>query len=103
MLRKVAARDDLTPEERAYVERRLSGPSPRELGREGDQALRARAATARRRRAYRDGRRALSRASARCVWKARVLRAAPRLVGPLVRARQLRIERALGLRKEHVR
>ena len=36
-------------------------------------------------------------------WKARVLRPAPRLVGPLVRARQLRIERALGMTEEHVR
>ncbi len=40
--------NDLNAEERAYLERRLCGPGPAELGRAGDEALRA-AATARRR------------------------------------------------------
>src|ERR1051325_8498215 len=42
VLRKALARDDLTSEERAYVKRRLAGPGPAELGRKGDEALRAR-------------------------------------------------------------
>ncbi len=101
VLRRVAERDDLTADERAYVERRLSGPSPRELSREGDRALRAgryREAA----RAYRDAA-GLVPSERMLLWKARVLRPAPRLVGPLVRARQLRIERALGMTEEHVR
>ena len=101
VLRRVAERDDLTGEERAYVERRLSGPSPRELSRAGDRALRAgryREAA----RAYRDAA-GLVPSERMLLWKARVLRPAPRLVGPLVRARQLRVERALGMTEEHVR
>ena len=54
VLRTAAERDDLTAEERAYLERRLSGPGPAALGRSGDEALRATAATARRRASYRD-------------------------------------------------
>ena len=101
VLRRVAERDDLTADEREYVERRLDGPSPRELSREGDRALRAgnyREAA----RAYRDAA-GLVPSERMLLWKARVLRPAPRLVGPLVRARQLRIERALGMTEEHVR
>ena len=101
VLRRVAERDDLTAGEREYVERRLDGPSPRELSREGDRALRAgnyREAA----RAYRDAA-GLVPSERMLLWKARVLRPAPRLVGPLVRARQLRIERALGMTEEHVR
>jgi glycosyltransferase involved in cell wall biosynthesis len=101
VLQRVAERDDLTSYEREYVERRLDGPSPRELSREGDRALRAgqyqEAA-----RAYRDAA-GLVPSERMLLWKARVLRPAPRLVGPLVRARQLRIERALGMTEEHVR
>jgi hypothetical protein len=99
--RELAGRDDLTAEERDYVRRRAAGPSPRELGRAGDLALRERryrdAA-----RAYRDA--ALLVPSERMLlWKARVLGPAPRLVGPLVRARQVRLERTLGMTEEHVR
>jgi hypothetical protein len=101
VLHAAAARDDLTADERAYLERRLGGPSPRELARTGDRALRAgryrEAATA-----YRDAA-GLVPSERMLLWKARVLRPAPRLVGPLVRARQLRIERALGMTEEHVR
>jgi glycosyltransferase involved in cell wall biosynthesis len=99
--RELAGRDDLTAAEREYVQRRLAGPSPRELARDGDQALREgryREAA----RAYRDA--AMLVPSERMLrWKARALSPAPRLVGPLVRARQLRIERALGMGEEHVR
>jgi hypothetical protein len=37
------------------------------------------------------------------LWKARVMRPAPRVLGPLVRTRQLRIERSLGLTEDHLR
>jgi glycosyltransferase involved in cell wall biosynthesis len=101
MFRGLEERVDLTEEERAYVRRRLAGPGPRRLGRAGDEALRAKD--------YREAARSYVEAAALCpterplVWKARVMRAAPRLVGPLVRARQLRIESRLGFEEEHVR
>ena len=99
--RDVLERDDLTPDEREYVRRRLAGPSPRELGRAGDRALREGR--------YRDAARSYRAAAAlvpsepMLVWKARVMGPAPQLVGPLVRARQLRIERGLRFGEEHVR
>jgi hypothetical protein len=37
------------------------------------------------------------------VWKARALAPAPRLVGPFVRSRQLRIEAQLGLDEDRTR
>jgi glycosyltransferase involved in cell wall biosynthesis len=101
VLRKAAARDDLADEERAYLERRLGGRSPAQLGRDADAALRAGR--------YRHAAAAYSAAASLCpsepalLWKARVLRVAPRLVGPLVRSRQLRIERAVGFDEGHVR
>lgn len=101
VLRKAAARDDLRPEERAYLERRLAGPGPAELGRRGDEALRDRR--------YREAARSYRDAAALCpsehalVRKARVMRLAPRLVGPFVRSRQLRIEQAVGFEEGHVR
>jgi glycosyltransferase involved in cell wall biosynthesis len=101
VLHTAAARDDLTAEERAYVGRRLAGPSPRELARRGDRALRA-ARYPEAARAYAEAA-ALVPSERMLLWKARVLRPAPRVVGPLVRARQLRIERALGMTEEHVR
>jgi glycosyltransferase involved in cell wall biosynthesis len=101
VLRKAAARDDLTRDERAYVKRRLAGPGPAELGRQGDEALRAgRYGEAARR--YREAA-ALCPSEAALVRKARSLRLAPRLVGPLVRSRQLRIEQAVGFEQGHVR
>jgi glycosyltransferase involved in cell wall biosynthesis len=101
VLRRAAARDDLEPDERAYLERRLSGPSPVELGRRADAALR----DGRYREAAESYRRAaeLVPAEQRLVWKARVLRVAPSLTGPLVRRRQLRIEQAIGFDEGHVR
>jgi len=101
VLRKAAARDDLTRDERAYVKRRLAGPGPAELGRQGDEALRAGR--------YREAARRYREAAALCpsepalLRKARVLRLAPQLVGPLVRSRQLRIEQAVGFEEGHVR
>jgi hypothetical protein len=91
----------LTDDERAYVQRRRSGPGPRTLGREGDAALRdGRYAEAAR--AYRQAA-GLCPAERPLVWKARVLSLAPPLVGPLVRRRQLRIEDQVGYDDGHVR
>jgi GT2 family glycosyltransferase len=101
ILQKAALRTDLLPEERAYVVRRLAGPGPRELGREGDGAL----ADGR----WTDAARLLGMAAdlspseRRLVWKARVLRAAPRLAGPLLRARDRRRSSLLGADERHVR
>jgi glycosyltransferase involved in cell wall biosynthesis len=101
VLRRASERDDLAAEERAYLERRLYGPGPAQLGRAGDEALRAgryREAAASYRRAAE-----LVPVEPRLVWKARVLRVAPWLSGPLVRARQLRIESSVGFDEGHVR
>ena len=98
--RKADARDDLTEEERAYVRRRLAGPGPIELGRRGDEALRA-GRYAEAARLYREAA-ALSPSERALVWKARAM-SVPRLAGPLVRARQLRIERGVGYGDELAR
>ena len=101
MFETVEAEVELTAEERAYLRRRRSGPGPQQLTRRGDDALRA----AR----YDEAAAAYREAAALCpsermlVWKARVLAPAPRLLGPLVRRRQLRIERGLGIGAGHVR
>jgi hypothetical protein len=97
----IEERLDLTADEAAYVRRRRAGPGPRKLGRHGDEALRAGR--------FREASRLYREAAALCpserplVWKARVLRAAPVVTGPLVRARQLRLERRLGLGPERLR
>jgi glycosyltransferase involved in cell wall biosynthesis len=94
-------RHDLTEAELEYVRRRRAGPGPRRLSRLGDEALRAGR--------YRDAARSYREAAALCpserplVWKARALAPAPRLVGPLARLRQLRIEGQVGLDEERVR
>ena len=92
---------DLTEDERAYLARRRSGPGPRQLGRAGDAALRE----GRYREAakhYREAA-ALVPSERMLVWKARAMAPAPQLVGPLVRARQLRIEQRIGFDEGHVR
>lgn len=101
LLKRALEREDMEPEERAYLKRRLAGPGPAALGRRGDEALRAGdyvTASA----SYREAA-ALCPTERRLVWKARVLRFAPRLVGPLVRKRQLGIERRVGFEEGHVR
>jgi GT2 family glycosyltransferase len=101
VLRRAAARDDLTAEEKAYLKRRLSGPGPAALGRSGDEALRAKR--------YREAATSYTRAAGLCPseprlrWKARAMRLAPWLTGPVVRSRQLRIEQTIGFGEEHVR
>jgi glycosyltransferase involved in cell wall biosynthesis len=94
-------RIELDPDEFEYVRRRRAGPGPRRLGRQGDEALRAGR--------FREAARLYGEAASLCpserplVWKARALAPAPRVVGPLVRARQLRIERRLGIGPERLR
>jgi hypothetical protein len=101
VLRELAGTLELTEAERSLVERRLAGSGPAALSREGDEALRDGR--------YRDAARAyreaagLARHESRLVWKARLMAAAPPLVGPLLRSRQLRIEDDLGLDERHVR
>jgi GT2 family glycosyltransferase len=101
LLKRALEREQMEPDERAYLKRRLDGPGPAALGRRGDEALRAgeyAAASA----SYREAA-ALCPTEPRLVWKARMMRFAPRLTGPLVRARQLRIEDRVGFEEGHVR
>lgn len=83
-LRSIAARDDLTAGERAYLARRLSGPGPLVLARDADRALSGGR--------YAEAARLYGRAAELCpsqralVLKARLMRAAPPLTGPLLRA-----------------
>ena len=101
LLKRALEREQMAPDERAYLKRRLDGPGPAALGRRGDEALRSadyRTASA----SYREAA-ALCPTEPRLVWKSRALRFAPRLVGPLVRARQLRIEERVGFEEGHVR
>ena len=101
LLKHALEREPMEPDERAYLKRRLDGPGPAALGRRGDEALRAgdyaTASTS-----YREAA-ALCPTEPRLVWKARMMRFAPRLTGPLVRARQLRIEEGVGFEEGHVR
>jgi glycosyltransferase involved in cell wall biosynthesis len=94
ILRRLAARSDLTAREQAYLARRLACPFPRELANRGDAALRER----RYAESARDyaGAAELLPSETRLVRKARLMGAAPRIVGPLLRSRQLRRESALG-------
>jgi glycosyltransferase involved in cell wall biosynthesis len=101
ILRQVAARDDLREDEHAYLDRRLAGPEPRVLTRRGDEALRAGR--------YREAA-SLLRQAARLVpserplvWKSRALALLPPLTGPVLRARQRRIESTVGLDRRHAR
>ena len=99
VLHAAAARNDLTADERAYLAA-TRRPESAELARTGDRALRAGATEAAS--AYRDAA-GLVPSERMLLWKARVLRPAPRLVGPLVRARQLRIEQSVGFDDRHAR
>ncbi len=94
ILERMYERDDLTAQERAYLARRLASPPPRKLGNQGDAALRAGR--------YQEAARLLSLAAelspseTMLVQKARVLAAAPSLVGPLLRHRQQQREAQLA-------
>jgi glycosyltransferase involved in cell wall biosynthesis len=101
ILSSLEGRIDLREDERAYLRRRLASPAPRQLARKGDAALRDK----RYREAARLFRQAgrLSPSDRMLVWKGRVVSVAPGLLGPLVRARQLRIERRVGFERSDVR
>jgi GT2 family glycosyltransferase len=94
-LRRVATWPQLTAVERAYVQQRLDSPTPRELSLQADAALRDRR--------YAEAAALYDRAATLCpsetmlVRKARLMRAAPPLVGRALRARQVRVERSLGM------
>jgi glycosyltransferase involved in cell wall biosynthesis len=94
ILRDVASRLPLTPDERRYVERRLSHPPPRELARRADGAL-----TEGR---YAEAARYYLEAASLCpserplVWKARLMDLAPHVAGPILRNRHVRLEQTLG-------
>jgi glycosyltransferase involved in cell wall biosynthesis len=94
VLRRLADRPGLTADERAYVERRLSGPEPHTLARRADAAVEQGR--------YRDASRDYRRAAELCpterplVWKSRVLSVAPAIVGPVLRSRHERRQRRLG-------
>ena len=101
MFATLEERVQLRPEEREYVRRRRAGPGPHRLARQADEALReARYPEAAR--AYREAA-ALCPSERMLVWKARALTPAPRLTGPFVRSRQMRIERRLGVGPGHTR
>ena len=101
LLEAALHRERLTAEEKAYLESRLAGPGPRRLARAADEDLRAgRYADASRR--LREAA-SLSPSERRLVWKSRALRLSPRLVGPLMRRRQNRIEQQLGFEEGHIR
>jgi glycosyltransferase involved in cell wall biosynthesis len=101
VLEGLPGRVELTEGELEYVRRRRAGPGPRRLARDGDIALReARYSDAAR--LYREAS-ALCRSDQPLLWKARLLRSAPGLLGPLVRSRQLRRETRLGLDAGFVR
>jgi outer membrane protein assembly factor BamD (BamD/ComL family) len=90
----MAARADLTGEERDYLAGRLREHPPRQLSNEGDAALRRgdyRAAAAAWSKAAR-----LMPSEQMLVRKAWLMRVAPRLIGPVLRRRQTRREDALG-------
>ncbi len=92
VLRRARDRLDLRPAERAYVERRLASPSPAELLREADEALRA-GDRAGARRGYRAAA-SLVPSERAVVWKARVT-ALP-LGGTALRLQQRRADRRRG-------
>jgi glycosyltransferase involved in cell wall biosynthesis len=100
-LQRVEQWPALTAEERAFVRRRIDSPMPRTLTMEAEAALREGR--------YAEARTKLRAAAALCpseqmlVRKARLISVAPRVVGPLLRARQLRSERALQIDESRYR
>ena len=101
VLQRMWARTDLRSEERDYLRERLRGQPPRESATAGDTALRAgsfREAAAR----YAEAAR-LCPSEKMLVQKARLMRTAPMLVGPVLRRRQQRIEAATGIDSSYAR
>lgn len=95
VLRRAEERLELTPEEYAYVRRRLSAPGVGALATQADTDLQARR--------YRAASRAYAELAAlvpsehRLVWKARLLGLSPRILGPVMRGRELRRRERLGV------
>jgi hypothetical protein len=102
VLRRVAARDDLSPAERSVVTGRLAAPAaPVELASRADAALR----DGRFRDAARDyaAAAALAPTESVLVAKARLMRAAPWAAGPALAWRMRKRDRVLGVDDRHVR
>jgi Glycosyl transferase family 2 len=101
VLRELAGTLDLSAEERSFVDRRLAEAGPRTLARQADDALRGGR--------YREAARAYRRAAAlgshesTLAWTARLMRAAPWAVGPLLRARRAGLEEGLAVDRRHLR
>lgn len=101
VLRRALVDLPLRDDERAYIEARVAQPSPQALTREADEALRAgrwSAAGA----AYRKAA-ALVPSEGPLVWKARLLRIAPPLTGPLLRRQMQAADRRRGTPHGHQR
>lgn len=100
-LTRVGQWPELSAAERAYVRRRIESPMPRTLMLDADAALRAGR--------YGEAGSKLRAAAALCpselllVRKARLISLAPRVVGPLLRSRQRRMERSLQLDERRYR
>jgi GT2 family glycosyltransferase len=101
ILGRLLDRPDLSAEERAAVESRLAAPTPNELTTGADNALVAAD--------YATARRLFMQAAelipdeTPLVQKARLMRLAPHVAGPLLRQRQLRRNRVLGIDERHAR
>lgn len=101
VLRRALERTDLRAAERAYLDRRLGGPNPRQLFRDAEEALRNGR--------HRDAARLYASAADLLpsenllAWKARLLRLSPSVVGRWFQLRQRRQERVLGIGERHVR
>lgn len=91
----------LTTGERAYVEARLANPSPQSLARTADEALRAGRWSAARD-AYGQAA-AFVPSEAPLAWKARLLRVAPMVAGPLLRRQMAAADRRRGTPHGHQR
>jgi hypothetical protein len=101
VLRRALANLPLSLDDRAYVKRRLGGPSPQTLTRDADEALRAgRWGDAAR--AYRDAARLIP-TEAPLVWKARLLRLLPPVTGPLLRRQMHAADTRRGTPSSHQR
>ena len=101
MLRELAETLELSAAERAFLDLRLAAAGPRTISRQADESLLAgryhEAASAYHRAA------ALAPHESRLVWKARLMAVAPWATGPVLRARQRRIEHGLAIDERHVR
>jgi glycosyltransferase involved in cell wall biosynthesis len=101
VLRRALANLPLSADDRAYVKRRLAGPTPQSVTRDADDALRAGRWT--------DAARGYATAAelvpseAPLVWKARLLRLLPPVVGPLLRRQMHSADTRRGTTSGHQR